>query len=442
MTSEPAGEAFVWIWLPGASEPVVAGRLDEMGGEATFIYGRSYLERSNAISLYTPELPLTQELIRPLPGLDAPGCILDARPDAWGQRVIMNRLIGPAAAETDPADLGLINLLLESGSDRVGALDFQRSPNEYIERGRENASLDELATSAQRVEDGIPLSPALDAALLHGSSIGGARPKALIDDGERRLIAKFSSTSDTYAIEQGEYVAMELARRSGLSVARVQLTQALNKTALLVERFDRIPETQERRGFVSALTMLGLNELAARHASYADLAQVIRASFTDPGTSLRELFSRITFNILVGNTDDHARNHAAFWEGKVLTLTPAYDICPQVRNTGRATQAMIIGDSADRFKESQVAGCVERAHIYHLSKKEATTIVDHQIDIIRTDWADVCEQAGLTQTGRNYFWKRQFLNDYALEGWPAAATKRPSGAPSQRPRWRATWHSM
>ena len=102
MSSEPPGEAFVWIWLPGASEPVVAGRLDEVGGEATFVYGRSYLRRPGAISLYAPELPLSEERIRPLPGLDAPGCILDARPDAWGQRVIMNGLIGPAAAADGP----------------------------------------------------------------------------------------------------------------------------------------------------------------------------------------------------------------------------------------------------------------------------------------------------------------------------------------------------
>ncbi len=420
MSSEPPGEAFVWIWLPGASKPVVAGRLDEVGGEATFIYGRSYLRRSNAISLYTPELPLTEERIRPLPGLDAPGCMLDARPDAWGQRVIMNRLIGSAAAETDPVDLGLIALLLESGSDRAGALDFQRSSEDYVTRGRENASLDELAASARRVEEGIPLSPALDAALIHGSSIGGARPKALIDDGPRRLIAKFSSATDTFPVERGEYLAMELARRSGLNVARVELTKALKKTVLLVERFDRIPGTEQRRGFVSALTMLGLNELAAAHASYAELAQIVRAGFTDPGASLRELFARITFNILVGNTDDHARNHAAFWDGQMLTLTPAYDICPQVRNTGRPTQAMIIGDTNERFKESQVAGCVERAYLYQLSKQEATSIVDRQIETIRSDWAEVCEQAELTELDRNYFWKRQFLNDYALKGWPAA----------------------
>jgi hypothetical protein len=101
--SRPPGEAFVWTWLPGTSEPVVAGRLEEAGGEASFLYGQSYLQRPNATSLYTPELPLTEERIRPLPGLDAPGCILDARPDAWGQRVIMNRLIGaprPRARQT------------------------------------------------------------------------------------------------------------------------------------------------------------------------------------------------------------------------------------------------------------------------------------------------------------------------------------------------------
>lgn len=88
MSSESAREAFVWIWLPGESEPVVAGRVEEAGGEAAFIYGQSYLRRPDAISLYSPELPLVEERIRPLPGLDAPGCILDARPDAWGLDVI------------------------------------------------------------------------------------------------------------------------------------------------------------------------------------------------------------------------------------------------------------------------------------------------------------------------------------------------------------------
>jgi serine/threonine-protein kinase HipA len=417
MTSERPHEAFVWIWLPGTAEPIVAGRLDEKGGEVTFVYGRSYISRDDAISLYTPELPLGDRRIRPLPNLFAPGCILDAGPDAWGQRVIVNRLLGPVAADTDRADLGTLAFLLESGSDRIGALDFQASAASYVPRSRETATLEELATSAQRVEEGTPLSPGLGDALLRGSSVGGARPKALIDDEQRGLIAKFSSTTDTHAVVEGEYVAMELARRAGLRVAPVQLTKALGKSVLLVERFDRVPGSGERRAIVSALTMLELNELAARWASYADLVQIIRSDFSEAEATMHELFSRITFNILVGNTDDHARNTAAFWDGETLALTPAYDICPQVRSGGEAAQAMIIGDAEDPFKLSQVAGCVRRAHIYQLKETEAREIVNHQIDVIERGWGEVCDQAQLTQTERKRLWRRQFLHPFALEGY-------------------------
>jgi serine/threonine-protein kinase HipA len=415
MSSEELRQAYVWIWLPGTQEPVVAGRLDEEGGEATFVYGQSYLAREDAIAIYTPELPRVAERIRPLPGLDAPGCILDGRPDAWGQRVIMNRLLGAAGKDADPAELGLVTMLLASGSDRAGALDFQQSASEYVPRGHENATLEELASSAQRLEEGIPLTEALDAALLHAASIGGARPKALIDDGPRHLIAKFPAREDTYPIVQGEFVAMTLARRAGLDVAPVALTETLGKKALLVERFDRVQPGDERRAFVSALTILQLNELAARHASYWTLAQAIRESFTSPAATLRELFARITFNILVGNTDDHARNHAAFWDGAMLTLTPAFDVCPQPRHTGRATQAMMIGE--DGWKESQVAGCVARAQLYQLDPREAREIVEHQIAVIERDWREVCDQAELAEAERELMWRRQFLNPYALEGW-------------------------
>lgn len=114
---------------------------------------------------------------------------------------------------------------------------------------------------------------------------------------------------------------MELARRAGLEVASVELTEALGKDVLLVERFDR-PASGGRRALVSALTILGLDEWGGRYASYETLADEIRARFADPRATLRELFSRLTFNILAGNTDDHARNHAVFWDGADLTLTP------------------------------------------------------------------------------------------------------------------------
>jgi serine/threonine-protein kinase HipA len=421
MTSEPT-EAFAWIWLPGATEPVVAGRLEAVGDIVNFNYGRSYLARPDAIPIYSPELPLEPGAIAPLPGLTAAGSVADAAPDAWGRRVIMNRMLGIGADTADPAALGLLTYLLQSGSDRFGALDFQASATEYVGRDASGGSLGELMASAERVEQRIPLSPDLDQALLHGSSIGGARPKALLRDANgRKLIAKFSSTSDAYSVVKGEYVAMELARRVGLDVASVKLEQVLGKDVLLVERFDRPPGTGERRAVVSALTILQLDELLARYATYVALAQSIRERFGDPRQTLRELFGRIVFNILVGNTDDHARNHAAFWDGTALTLTPAYDICPQPRAGGEAAQLMAFGPSGSRM--SQVAGCIDAASTYLISETEAREIVDHQIDVIEAEWNEVCDSARLTALERDYFWRRQFLNPYALERY------RPVSAP-------------
>jgi len=167
---------------------------------------------------------------------------------------------------------------------------------------------------------------------------------------------------------------------------------------------------------VSALTILELDEMAARWASYSDLAQALRHRAAEPEAMLRELFSRITFNILVGNTDDHARNHSAFWDGENLRLTPAYDISPMLRTGGEASQAMIIGDETDHFRLSQVAGCVERAHLYQLAQSEARQIVDYQLDVIESQFEDVCDIAELPAEPRARL--RQVVPHwFALEGY-------------------------
>ena len=152
----------------------------------------------------------------------------------------------------------------------------------------------------------------------------------------------------------------------------------------------------------------------ARYTSYEDLAEAIRHRFTDPEATLHELFGRLTFNILVGNTDDHARNHAAFWDGTALSLTPAYDICPQQRMGREANQAMLIlGDQ----KASRLSLCVDAAYRFLLSADDAKAIIQNQIDCIRENWNDECDKANLTNVDRQFLWNRQFLNDYALEGF-------------------------
>lgn len=407
-------EAYVWIWLPGEAEPVVAGRLAAEGESLLFNYGKSYLARENAIPLYEPELPLRSGLLPLLPGLSMPNCIRDASPDAWGRRVLINKKLGLKGVKADSAQLDELTYLLESGSDRIGALDFQRSPSEYIPRAGVHASLEELMQSAERVEKGLPLSPELDQALNHGASIGGARPKALLSDHDRKYIAKFSSTTDIYSVVKAEYIAMRLARLAGLNVATVSLTQAANKDVLLIERFDREPMggAWQRKALVSSLTLFELDEMMARYASYESLAEIIRFRFTRASETLRELFSRMVFNILCGNTDDHARNHAAFWDGTMLTLTPAYDICPQGRTGNEASQAMLIsGDN----RMSRISSCLDAAHHFLLDREEAIGIVKGQIDVILDNWDGVCEEAYLTPVDRKLFWGRQFLNSYAFD---------------------------
>jgi serine/threonine-protein kinase HipA len=411
MASVNPTSAFVWVWLPDDTKPVVAGRIDEApdSGLVTFTYGRSFLRRSDAIALFSPDLPLEPAVHYPASG-QIPGPIADASPDAWGRRVIEHR----NAAKGRTTDLGAVELLLESGSDRVGALDFQASSEEYVPRLGGTATLDELSEAADRIEAGQPLPPALDHALLHGSSIGGARPKVVLDDAGRELIAKFASSTDSYPVVQAEFLAMRLAAEAGLHVAPVDITSARGRPVLLVERFDR-PGGGRRRAVVSALTILGLSELDYRIASYADLADRIRARFAEPTGALRELFARITFNILVGNNDDHARNQAAFWDGRELVFTPAYDICPQPRAGGETTQAMAIG--RDGYRYAQLAGCVARADIYLLSETEAREIIDRQVDTIHARWESACDAARLTDVDRARLWQRQILNPYAVEDY-------------------------
>jgi serine/threonine-protein kinase HipA len=440
MTSEPdygtpGHPVYVWAWLPGAVDPVVAGAIARTGAIAAgapvivFTYARSYLQRPDAISLFTPELPLgagtldpTRPGMRPRNSRDEPwkgyppparrsplplaGCLRDAAPDAWGRRVVNLRL----AATTD-LDLDEITYLLASTSDRTGALDFTTSPTRYRPRG-EPASLEQLLEAADLVEHGEPIPDDLVAAADHGTSIGGARPKALIAEGSRSLVAKFSSSTDDRPAVKAEAVGMLLAAEAGIDVAPVEVIDVTGRDVLLVDRFDR-PRDGSRRMVVSALTILGLRETEARYAGYADLARAMRhPGWSETGAQLRELYTRMVLNIAISNTDDHLRNHAAFWDGTRLRLTPAYDVAPQRRSTGVATHAIPLTDRGENISQFRVARAA--APQFLLSTSEADDLIDHVVTTIRTSWNDVCDRAQLTRAERQSLWGREILNDYAF----------------------------
>ncbi len=405
----PAAKAYVWVWLPNQNDPVVAGLVEKRNGKFFFTYGKSYRERENAISLSPFELPLQTGTFEPMGLNNIHSCLRDAAPDAWGRRVISHEYPGLNADELD--------YMLLSGSNRVGALDFQESNSEYRARIGGDLNLPELMDAAHRLERGLFIAPALGKALLQGTSVGGARPKCLINEGSNYYLAKFSLSSDIYDIIKAEYICMRMANLVSLNVPKVQLRSVLRKNILLVQRFDRTVHKQDinRHLLLSGLSLLGLNELEARYASYIDLAEIIRTRFQYPKEDLMELYQRIIFNVLMGNTDDHARNHSAFWNGKDLNLTPAYDLLPQLRAGQEATQAM----SLDGIKgnASTLRNVLSICEHFLLTPEKANEMINNQVAIIKDNWVKLCEEADLQPVERNKLWEKAILNPFCFYGW-------------------------
>jgi serine/threonine-protein kinase HipA len=408
-TSEDAGpdDLYVWTWLPLATTPVVAGRINRRSdGTIRFAYGTSYLDLDVAVSLYEPELPLRYGWQNPQQGLKIASCLRDAAPDAWGQRVVNQRLAG----DTD-ADLGLMTYFLNSGSDRIGALDFQRGTH-YVERGHDNASLDELQHAAELIQEGIPLTSALDVALAHGTTVGGARPKVtLVDENGVGWIAKLSSSADPYPAVNWEALGMSLARRCGIEVPQTEVTTSLGKQVLLVKRFDR-PALDRggfgRRHMVSGLTMCGFDEMQAMYCTYPDILDVIKGYSPAPELEAVEMFKRIGLNMMVSNFDDHARNTAALWDGLWLTLAPAYDISPGPRSGETGFQAMAFGRGGE--KESSLVALAQCAPTYGLSVDDGRALLGSMVEIIEHEYQDAADEARLTAVDRKALWGRQVLN--------------------------------
>ena len=425
-----AESMYVWAWTPGAATPARAGQIHEQGGETSFIYDADYLASRTSVPLYS-ELPLVPGRQRPRTGLSVAGCINDSWPDGWAKVVIERRRLD---GNRTNAGLHPFTYLRESGSDRIGALDYTDT-TEWSQRGEAHATLDQLQTAAARIEDGEPLNPELSAALTQATASGGVRPKALVNGDGRYFIAKLSSRSDQRPVTNLEAVAMDLAGRVGINVAHTELTYAAGRDILLVERFDRTPDGC-RLMVVSAATMLGLDPyLGARYATYYELADHLRASSSDPNDA-RELFARITFNVIVGNTDDHARNHAAIWDGRELSLAPAFDVCPQPCSGGETEQAMVIG--RDGYKSANLAGCVARCSDYGLDSGGAFALVERQIEVVHEEWDAAADRARLNAAERRAAWGGPILNESVLYGWndarPPIARPKPGRSSNPQPR--------
>ncbi|WP_101674425.1 type II toxin-antitoxin system HipA family toxin [Alloalcanivorax mobilis] len=410
--------AYIWIFPPGQTKPVVCGVVAWDGTEYVFRYGRSYLARRDAIPLSIPGRPLGELTGEPFVlDNELSGALRDAAPDAWGRRLIQ-REIAKTIDSTGQADsrlegeLGEIDYLLGAGSDRIGALDTTETPDAYDPRARRVSPLADALEAAEQMERGEELSEELDAALNHGTSIGGARPKVLFRQGKQYWVAKFSSSRDTINMIAAECGAMRLAAKAGLHVAQTRVLDVSGKDVLLVRRFDRETDAAgnlTRRHMLSAMTLLDLDEYAVRagDASYLELADLLRKYARDFERDGRELFRRMVFNILIGNTDDHARNHACFWDGRALELTPAYDLCPLPRLGYSADLAMIVGDQG---RAASLNNALSQAQRFGLAANGASECVDAIRRTVETHWKERFSTAGMAAGDIEYLAKATLLS--------------------------------
>lgn len=374
-------EAFVWVYLPGHSEPVVCGRLYARDdGTYSFVYGRSYRDREDAIALAPDTMPLGTNPFTSRRAGTLPGPIRDAGPDAWGRYVTEYRRGG--------AHLDELDLYLSGDGDRIGALAFSESAVEYRAVEPPPVTLADMEAAARGVQEGAPLPPVLIDALLHGTTIGGARPKATVHLDGHHWIAKFSSTTDQYRVVRWEAATLTLARAAGIRVPKHRLEHVNARDVLLVERFDRQNAERgvHRHVMLSALTLLDLDDTEGTLASYPDLSEVLLRHARDATADRREFFRRMVFNILVGNEDDHAKNHACFWDGSRLRLTPAYDLLPQRRAGIEGRQAMIVGELGPGGRESTLANALTSAARFGLDPDEAVAIAEGVLCVVRERW--------------------------------------------------------
>ncbi|UFU02232.1 type II toxin-antitoxin system HipA family toxin [Ruania suaedae] len=292
-----------------------------------FTYSTGYLRTPGAYAL-GPDLPLDQRS-HAISGL--PGALSDTAPDRWGRTLIAKRLRAlDRGAERTTRTVSEVDYLLGvSDYTRQGALRYSSNGDApFLADDHEVPPLIELPAlmhAADAISRDDDDHAAVKALLRAGTgSLGGARPKASVRDGDQLLIAKFSHPNDDWDVMAWEKTALDLAETAGIEVPARRLVTIDARHALLLTRFDR---AQRRRiPYISAMTLLGADDGEPR--DYLEIAEALAEHSSAPSADLRQLWRRAVFSCAVNNTDDHLRNLGFLRSGAGWALSPAFDINP------------------------------------------------------------------------------------------------------------------
>lgn len=373
----------------GDGTKVLAGQLLVDDARGRFKYARAYLDNPRAFALDPINLPLDAEVhdnprTRETPGVF--GVLIDAGPDEWGRRQLTKT--------RHPPPVTPIEFLLAASGEGVGALHFtaeiKDEPKPTPVRPFEN--LVHLQHIAADIEAGREVDQSLSPFFFHGSGLGGARPKTLIEHDERHWIAKFGRESDLVDMCKVEFAAMKMAEAAGIDVPDVAFTETARGGVVLVERFDRSAEEQHHLVSVASLiNKFDITQFDESAMSYPGICQLGKRIGHRTGKLAEMVFRRMLFNIAIGNTDDHLRNHAFYRKSPAAdyVLTPGYDIVPNVGLQG--SHAIALGAFGNSPSRDNIEAA---AHRMGLAREVTQPIARAVIDVVEP-WRENMAQAGV-----------------------------------------------
>jgi serine/threonine-protein kinase HipA len=398
-----AREFYVYITLPGETEFVTAGKFElttNRRGIPTgkFIYGRSYLARENAVAIDPFELKLGTKTYETNLLKGVFGALRDASPDSWGRRVIEKY--------TKQTQLGEIDYLLHSPDDRAGALGFglNQEPPAPRRKFNQTMELERLQALADLIiaDEDLPEGPEAEQAqnlLGNGTSMGGARPKTVIEDESGLWIAKLRHPEDKWNDARVEHAMLILARECGLQVAESKVVTIGEHDAVLIKRFDREKTTKGyRRGrMLSALTLLRSDENYQDREkwSYVLLVEELRRISSQPRTDAPELFRRMCFNALISNIDDHPRNHAIIAMNTDWKLSPAYDLTPDTPISIERRDLAL--DCGDMRRYANAENLLSQSARFLLKPDKARKTIGEMEQNVKNKWYEIARREGVTE---------------------------------------------
>ena len=339
------------------------------------------------------------------PRRDIFGCFSDALPDRWG-RLLLNRREQILATDERRPVRRLSSFDYLVGIDdfsRMGGFRFKTTPDgEFINcdshlRIPPLTDLRSLVAASMEIEKSeeqnrLPEKKWIQQLVHPGSSLGGARPKAGVRDTDGCLyVAKFPSRNDDYDVSLWEHLSHLLAKKAGVNAAKTNVISTGEKYhALLSKRFDRTADGR-RIHFASAMTLLGLTDGSDAQTGngYLDIVDFILQNCCDVENNLRQLYRRVAFNIAIGNTDDHFRNHGFLLTPRGWTLSPAYDMNP----TANEYQSLLITSSTNK---SDLNLLLEASEEYMIGKEEASRIIQ-EVTVAVKGWRRIAASLGIAK---------------------------------------------